>query len=149
MEKHLKRPCGECGKKAIQQANLKNTWVNEPWKDFPRVFISKELMQFRCANCGAIAGTRATAVAFDIAVRESIQDQVSHFITRVKQQSKLHLVEIAERIPMGYQHLSDLKNHRSFPSYHYWGLLYSLCKNPDLLDQLDPRGDDIPLSNYG
>jgi hypothetical protein len=71
------------------------------------------------------------------------------FINRIENKSKLRLNEIAERIPMGYQHLSDLKNGRSFPSYHFWGLLYSIYRNPDLLDQFDPRTEEAPVSHYG
>lgn len=149
MEKQLKRPCGSCGAKSIKQVNLKDVWFNEPWKDYPRVYVSHEVLQFRCEKCGEFAGTKDSAKSFDAAVRVSIQDQVSHFIARIKQRTKLSLTEIAARIPMGYQHLSDLKNHRSFPSYHYWALLHSIYKNPDLLDQLDPRSEDAPLSRFG
>jgi hypothetical protein len=149
MEKQVKRPCGSCGSEAIKIVNLKDSWVDEPWKDFPRVYISCDLEQYRCSKCGELAGTRSSAKAFDKAAEESIKDQVSYFINRIKSKTKLRLKEIAERIPMGYQHLSDLRNRRSFPSYHYWGLLYSMYKNPDLLDQFDPRTEDAPLSNFG
>lgn len=149
MEKQLKRPCGNCGALAIKQINLKDVWFNEPWKDYPRVYVSHEVLQYQCGKCGEFAGTKDSAKAFDEAIRESIQDQVGHFIARIKEKTRLSLVEIAARIPMGYQHLSDLKNHRSFPSYHYWALLHSIYKNPDLLDQLDPRSDEAPLSRFG
>lgn len=149
MEKQLNRPCGQCGQAAIKVINLKDTWLNESWKDFPRVYISCDVNQYRCANCGAVAGNRSSAKALDEAARESIKDQVSHFINRIKQRTRLTLVEIAERIPMGYQHLSDLKNRRSFPSYHYWSLLYSIYRDPDLLDRLDSRSSDAPVSKFG
>lgn len=149
MEKLKNRPCGNCGANAIEQVNLKGTWFNEPWKDFPKVFITHDINHLQCRECGEFAGTRSIAKAFDEAVRHSIKDQVSHFITAIKQRTKLPFTEIAERIPMGYQHLSDLKNKRSFPSYHYWALLYSIYRDPDLLDRLDPRSEDAPVSNFG
>jgi hypothetical protein len=149
VEKQMKRPCGNCGAQSVKKIKLKDTWFNEPWKDFPRVYVSNEVIQYRCEKCGEFAGTKDSAKAFDAAVRESIQVQVSYFVARIKEKTKLSLTEIAARIPMGYQHISDLKNHRSFPSYHYWSLLHSIYKNPDLLDQLDPRSDKPPLSRIG
>lgn len=146
MEKRLKRPCGNCGSTSIRLIKLKDSWFNEPWKDFPRVYISTKVLQYKCTKCGEFAGTRETAKALDKAARESISSQVSHFITRIKERTRLSLVEIAARIPMGYQHLSDLKNCRSFPSYHYWALLHSIYKNPDLLDELDPRSEESPMA---
>lgn len=149
MAKQMRRLCGNCGAKAVRQVNLKDSWFNEPWKDYPRVFLSHDVLQYQCEKCGEYAGSRDSAAAFDEAVQKSIQDQVAQFIVRIKKKSRLSLVEIAARIPMGYQHLSDLKNHRSFPSYHFWALLHSIYKNPDLLDQLDPRSDEAPLSRIG
>lgn len=149
MEKPLKRSCGNCGASAIKHVNLKHSWLNEPWKDFPRIYLEHDALQYKCTICGETAGTRESAKALEGAARQSINDQVSHFIVRIKERSRLSLVEIAARIPMGYQHLSDLKNGRAFPSYHYWALLYSIYKNPDLLDQLDPRSDEAPLSRHG
>ena len=110
--------------------------------------ISIDVVQYQCSACGEFAGTKESAKNFDEAVRASIQTQVSHFINRIKEKSRLSLTEIAARIPMGYQHLSDLKNQRSFPSYHYWALLHSIYKNPDLLDQLDPRSEEAPVSRF-
>lgn len=148
LKKH--RPCGECGADTINEVNLKNTWVNEPWKDFPKVYISCDLMQLQCSECGSFSGTRKTAQAFDEAVKQSISEQVSRFIEHIKKRSRLSLKTIAERIPMGYQHLSDLKNGRSFPSYHYWSLLSRISKFPELLDQLDSSKDqDPPMSMFG
>jgi hypothetical protein len=149
MEKHLKRPCGNCGALAIKRTSLKDVWYNESWKDYPRVYISHEVIQYQCGRCGEFAGTKNSAKSFDEAIRKSIQDQVGHFISKIKEKTRLTLIEIAERIPMGYQHLSDLKNHRSFPSYHYWALLQSIYKNPELLDQLDPRSEEPPFSRSG
>ena len=149
MEKQLKRLCGNCGATAIKRVTLKDVWFNEPWKDFPRVFINIGVDQFQCNTCGEFAGTKDSAKAFDEAARTSIQNQVSHFVTRIKERSRLSLTEIAARIPMGYQHLSDLKNRHSFASYHYWALLHSIYKNPDLLDELDPRSEEAPLSRHG
>lgn len=145
----LSRPCGNCGSLKIELVDLKGSWFNEPWKDFPRIYLSCEVLQYRCQNCGEFAGTRESAKAFDDAARKSISEQVSRFICRIKDKTRLSLVEIAARIPMGYQHLSDLKNQHAFPSYHYWALLHSIYKNPDLLDQLDPRSEEAPLSKFG
>ena len=144
MEKLKNRPCGKCGSSSIKEVNLKNSWVNEPWKDYPRVFITCDAIQLKCSDCGAIAGSRSSAKIFDAAARESIRSQVSYFINRIKKRTRLPLKTIAERIPMGYQHLSDLKNSRSFPSYHYWSLLFKINKDPDLLDRLDSSNDEEP-----
>ena len=150
MESLKNRPCGNCGAMAIETANLKDQWVDGPWKDFPRVYVTRELTQYRCGKCGELAGTRSSAKAFDEAIRESIKDQVSQFINKITKRSRLNLKTIAERLSMGYQHLSDLRNHRSFPSYHYWSLLHKTSKDPDLLDRLNPHADEEPpLSQFG
>lgn len=150
MERLLKRQCGECGKRELKLINLKNTWVEGQWKDFPRVYIERDVMEITCGHCGEAAGTSKSAKDFDTAARESIQHQVSFFINRIKDKTKFRLTEIAERTSMGYQHLSDLKNGRSFPSYHYWGLLHSFSKKPELLEQLNPEINDAPpLSHHG
>jgi len=150
VEKVTNRPCGNCGERKMKKVELNNVWVNESWKDFPRVYLNHGAMQLQCQNCKEFAGTRSTAKAFDDAARASIQDQVQYFIGKILRKSKLRLTDVSERLSIGYQHLSDLKNRRSFPSYHYWSLLHKFANDPDLLDRFKVEVDeDPPMSRFG
>jgi hypothetical protein len=144
------RRCGNCGENKLSEVELKDIWINESWKDFPRIFLSQGVTQLQCQHCHEFAGTRATARAFDDAVRQSIQEQTQYFIEKILKKSRLRLTDLAERLSIGYQHISDLKNRRAFPSFHYWSLLYRFANDPDLLDRFKDRLDQKPpMSRLG
>lgn len=145
------RSCGNCGEKKLKEVELKDVWVNESWRDFPRVYLSRGVVQIQCLSCCEFAGTKDTARAFDEAVKVSIQEQVQYFIEKILKKSRLRLNDVSERLSIGYQHLSDLKNCRSFPSYHYWSLLRKFANDPSLLDQFKGLEDDDepPMSKFG
>ena len=136
-----KKACGECGAKAYARRAVSGHWKH-PWKDFPSVFVTEELVLWVCGECGCSAVTQGDAERIDSAVEASIRDQASQFLDVIKSKSGLSFEEIAGRLGVAPSYLSSLRSKRKTPSFHLWNVLKVMAIDPkQMAERLDPNLD--------
>lgn len=137
------KKCGECGARAFALKNVRGQWKH-PWKDFPSVYITKDLELWVCQECGNTASTLGDPEKTDAAVETSIRDQASQFLDIIKSKSGLTFEEIATRIGVDPSWLSSLRSKKATPSFHLWNLLKVTAIDPKIMtERLDPNYDIV------
>jgi len=135
------KTCGECGAKAYTRKNMKGHWKH-PWKDFPSVFFTEDLVLWSCGECGSYAVTGGDTQKIDQAAEASIRNQASQFLDIIKSKSGLSFEEIASRIGVAPSYLSSLRTKKKTPSFHLWNVLKVMAIDPkQMTDRLDPDYD--------
>lgn len=138
-----KKRCGNCGSRAYKLQSMTGHW-KKPWKDFPSVFLTKDLDLWVCQECSAYASTPGDAEAIDFAVESSIKNQVSQFLTIIHSKSGLSYEVIASRLGYSPGYISSLKNENKLPAFKLWNQLKSISTDPlNELKKLDPDFDII------
>jgi DNA-binding transcriptional regulator YiaG len=135
--------CGECGKKAFVIENVKNKH-SQPWRDFPRAYVTVDLNLAVCQECGNYSiGSREDAQKIDAAIEASIKSQVSQFIQIIKNRTQIKSSELAEIVGVSPSYLSQLSSQKKLPSFQVWNFLKGLAKNPDQIDIYKPSFDFV------
>jgi hypothetical protein len=138
-----KRRCGECGQKGYEKLAIKGHW-RKPWKDFPSIFLTKDLEIWICSNCGAYASASSDAAKIDEAVESSIRDQVSQFLDIIHSKSGLTFEVIAYRLGYSPSYISTLRQRNATPAFKLWNQLKSISIDPKKeMANLDPDFDII------
>lgn len=139
----LNKRCGECGQKAYAYQSIKGQW-KKPWKDFPSVFLTKQLEVCVCSNCGAYASAAGDAEKIDAAIENSIRDQVSQFLDVIHSKSGLNFETIAQRLGYSPSYISTLRQKNATPAFKLWNQLKSISIDPPYeMKNLDPDYDII------
>ena len=133
--------CGECGEKTYSRKSIKGLW-QKTWKDYPCVFLTRELDLWVCASCGSHAVTPQDAEKIDQAIEGSIRDQTSQYLEIIKAKSGLTFEQIAIRIGRGPTYISSLYNKKKTPAFGLWNQLKSAAIDPvGEMGRLDPNLD--------
>lgn len=139
----LNKRCGECGEKTYVKQAIKGQW-KKPWKDFPSVFLTKQLELYVCSNCGAYASTAGDTGKIDEAIENSIRDQVSQFLDIIHSKSGLNFETIAQRLGYSPSYISTLRQKNATPAFKLWNQLKSISIDPSYeMKNLDPDYDII------
>ncbi len=138
-----KKRCGECGEKAYERRAIRGHW-KKPWKDFPSVFLTKQLELWVCRACKSHAVSSADAIRIDEAIDASVRDQAAQFLQVIKSKSGLKFEIIAERLGYSPNYIASLNNLNATPSFKLWNQLKSISVNPKSeMELLDPNFDII------
>jgi hypothetical protein len=138
-----KKRCGECGQKSYVLQKMKGHW-KKPWKDFPSVFLTKNLELWICSACGTYASLVGDAARIDEAVESSIRDQISQFLNIIHSKSGLSFEVIAQRLGYSASYISTLRQKNATPAFKLWNQLKAVSINPKLeMANLDPDFDII------
>lgn len=138
-----KKRCGECGNKAYKKQKISGQW-RKPWKDYPCVFLTKNLELWICNQCNTHAITAKDSQRIDTAIESSIRCQTSQFLIIIKSKSGLKFEVIATRLGYSASYIASLKNQKVTPAFKLWNQLKSISINPKLeMQQLDPDFDII------
>jgi len=137
------RKCGECGQKGYAKQAIKGHW-KKPWKDFPSVFLTKNLEVWMCSHCDTYASASADAAKIDEAIESSIRDQVSQFLDIIHSKSGLTFEVIAKRLGYSPSYISTLRQKNATPAFKLWNQLKSVSIDPKKeMANLDPEFDII------
>lgn len=133
--------CGECGAKEYSKQIIHGKW-NKPWKDFPSVFLTRELELWVCGSCGSHAITPGDSSKIDKAIEDSIRSQAGQFLEIIHSKSGQTYESIAHRLGYSSAYISSLKNNNKTPSFRLWNQLKSIAIAPKSeLEKLDPDYD--------
>ena len=125
----LNKRCGECGEKAYVKQSIKGQW-KKPWKDFPSIFLTKQLELYMCSSCGAYVSGAGDAGKIDEAIENSIRDQVSQFLDIIHSKSGLNFETIAQRLGYSASYISTLRQKNATPAFKLWNQLKSISIDP-------------------
>mgnify|MGYP003683580117 CR=1 FL=1 len=135
--------CGECGAKSYEKKAIQGKW-NKPWKDFPSIFLTRDLELWVCKSCKSYAITPEDSSRIDKAIEESIQSQTAQFLEIIHSKSGQKYESIAHRLGYSSAYISSLKNKNKTPAFKLWNQLKSIAIAPESeMEKLDPDYDII------
>lgn len=138
--------CGECGSKNITKKNVKGRIFR--WKDYASVKNTQNLQLCVCENCENIITKAGESQLIDDAIKASITDQIVLAITKIQTVNKCEQKEIARRLGVSPEYLSEVKNGHSVPKFQFFNFLKTLAlegrpafeiANPDIQLETDYR----------
>lgn len=97
-----------------------------PWKDYPFVELDTKLPIWSCADCGEFLINAAQTKELDKEIRASIQSQVLQFISIIVQREKCEQKELALRLGVSPEYLSEIKSGRKIPSFQTFNFLKTM-----------------------
>ena len=137
----MKLRCGECGERKFEEQNVRGKF-SAPWRDFPRAYLTKDLLLPICANCGNYAIVDDEAERMDETMEASVRDQASQFIDIIKSKADVTAVKLASLIGVTPEYISMLSNRKNTPSYQIWNMLKLIATDPKkITTELDPNWD--------
>ncbi len=138
--------CGGCGAKAYARKNVKG-WRDSPWKDFPGVLLTVDLVLWACRECGETASGPGDPERTDEAVEASVRDQASQFLDIIKSKSGLSFEEMARRLGVAPSWLSSIRSKKVTPSFQLWNVLKVVAIDPKLMTERMRPDYDILAEN--
>ena len=128
-------------RKKFEARNVRGDFYT-PWRDFPRAYLTKDLVLPVCGNCGNYAIVDDEAERIDLAMEASVRDQASQFIDIIKSKANINAVKLASLLGVTPEYLSMLSNQKNTPSYRIWNMLKLVSTDPKKLTlELDPNWD--------
>lgn len=117
--------CGECGSKNLKLQSV--TGCSLVWKDYSAVKISQPLDLMVCQNCHNKIQKAGEGKLIDEAVVRSISEQVKAALSVIKIQHKCEQKEIALRLGVTPEYLSEVKSGRAIPSFQFFNFLKTIA----------------------
>lgn len=136
--------CGECGSKNIKKQNVNGRIFR--WKDFSSIKNTQDLELLVCDDCQNIITRSGEGQLIDEAIKASISSQVNLAINKIKSINKCEQKEIARRLGVTPEYLSEVKNGKSVPSFQFFNFLKTIAlderrafdiANPEIQIDLD------------
>lgn len=129
--------CGECGSKEVSVKNQRGKPF--PWRDYPAVFLAKDLRVLECDLCHnqILSGTDVTKLTD--ALVESVSENTAMFIETVLTREKCTQVELATRLGVTPEYLSEIKSGRKQPGFQTYNFLKTLASDPRSFAVSDPN----------
>lgn len=122
-----KKICTECGSEKVILIEQKGTAF--PWKDYPGVVLKQSLKLRQCADCGDIITNLEESEQLEDYLIESINKQVALFIDAIIKREQVSQVELAQKMGVSPEYLTEVKKGRKQPSYQIFNLLKILAHN--------------------
>jgi len=117
--------CGECGSKKLKlQSVIGRSFV---WKDFSAAKVSQPLNLIVCQDCQNIIQKAGEGKLIDEAIVKSISEQIRVAISNIKSQHKCEQKEIALRLGVTPEYLSEVKSGRAIPSFQFFNFLKTMA----------------------
>ena len=133
--------CGECGEKKLERVNV-NGKFSAPYLDYPRAYLTTDLILPVCQNCGNHGIENNDAENIDHAMEESVRDQASQFLETIKARADVTGMRLAYILGVTPEYISIIQNKKKTPSFHFWNILRYFAKHPDRIStELDPLTD--------
>jgi len=128
--------CGECGSKNIKRQNVQGRSFR--WKDFSSAHVIKPLELHVCQDCNNIITKAGENKLIDEAIESSITEQVRIAISRIKEDQNCEQKDIAKRLGITPEHLSEIKSGRAMPSFQLFNFLKTLALDKNAYEVSNP-----------
>lgn len=128
--------CGECGSKHLQQQSVKGRSFS--FKDYSSVMVTQPLELKVCQNCDNIIIKAGEGEAVDRAIQASIAEQVRIAIEAIKNKHACEQKEIALRLGVSPEYLSEVKSGRSVPSFQLFNFLKTMAMDDEAFETASP-----------
>jgi hypothetical protein len=139
----IKLRCGGCGNRELERKNMRGV-LRSPWKDYPFVFLTKDLELWHCPKCNETPYESGDPDRVDEAMEASIRDQASQFIDIIKGKAGCSIEEMANRIGISPEYLSSIRSQKKTPSFTVWNVLKVIASDPKaMFAHFDPRIDPV------
>lgn len=129
--------CGECGSKNIKIRNVAGKTFR--WKDFSKVTLSQKLELNVCQECENVILLLADGEKLDTAIEASVFEQVRLAISAIKENQGCDQKDIAERLGISPEYLSEIKNGRQTPSFQLFNFLKTLALDRKAFEAAAPE----------
>lgn len=130
------RHCGNCGSLEVTEQKSAGPF---PWKDFPAAFLLKPLPLLTCKKCGEHLLRHGDTERLDKAIEESISKITQTLISEIIRREKCTQEELALRIGITPQHLSNLKSGAKTPGFQTFNFLKTLYLDDVAFDKANPE----------
>ena len=120
--------CGNCGSKEVSVKSQRGKPF--PWRDYPAVFLTKDLRVLECDLCHNQILSGSDVTKLTEALVESVSENISTFIETVLIREKCTQVELATRLGITPQYLSEIKSGRKQPGFQTYNFLKTLAHDP-------------------
>lgn len=127
MRDFSKRMCGECGARSFSRKNYRGRRRRAPWRDFPDVMVTRDLILWTCEACGETASGPGDARNSDEAIEGSIRDQAREFLERIKSHGQT-IDGIASLLGTSASLLERIGACQETPSYPMWKALRDMAE---------------------
>lgn len=124
MAKKSSKRCGNCGSFAVVK---KPTIGPFPWKDYPQIYLNTPVELHQCDVCGEHLGRAGEGAMIDRAIEQSIRSQARNFIETIIDRENCTQVDLAERVGVTPEFLSNVKNGTKLPGFQTFNFLKVLA----------------------
>ena len=129
--------CGECGSKEV---SVKNQWGKPfPWRDYPAVFLTRDLRVLECDLCHNLILSGTDVTKLTEAMVQSVSENTVAFIETVLSRENCTQVELATRLGVTPEYLSEIKSRRKQPGFQTYNFLKTLASDPRSFTVSDPN----------
>jgi DNA-binding transcriptional regulator YiaG len=132
-----KKRCGECGSKEVSLIDQKGKPF--PWKDYPAVFLAGDLKVLECELCHNLILSGSDVKKLSTVLVQSVSKNTMTFIETVLMREKCTQVELATRLGVTPEYLSEIKSGRKQPSFQTYNFLKTLASDPKSFAVSDPN----------
>lgn len=129
--------CGECGSKDLNRQNVQGKTFR--WKDYSSALLTKPLELLVCQKCGNIITKAGEGKLIDDAIVASISEQVRIAIDQIKTAQNCEQKDIAARLGITPEHLSEIKSGRTIPSFQLFNFLKTLAMDKNAYQVAAPE----------
>lgn len=130
-----KRRCGNCGSIDIRRTETDGPF---PWKDYPAVYLHSPVTLTVCRSCGEHLGPVGEGALIDKAVEESIKTQLRIFVETLTRRERCTQVDIAHRIGIAPEYLSNIKRGVKVPKFSVFNFLKTMAINEQAFNAANP-----------
>lgn len=129
--------CGECGSKELSEKNQRGKPF--PWREYPAVFLTKDLRVLECDLCHnqILSGNDVTRLTQ--ALVDSVSENTGMFIETILTREKCSQIELATRLGVTPEYLSEIKSGRKQPGFQTYNFLKTLASDPKSFIVSDPN----------
>ena len=128
--------CGNCGSLEITEQKTTGPF---PWKDYPAAYLLKPISLLTCKKCGENILRHADVDRLDQAVEQSLAQVTQTLITAILQREGCTQEELASRLGVTPQHLSNLKGGAKIPGFQTFNFLKTFYLDKTAFDKADPK----------
>ena len=138
------KKCGVCGENDLVHKTIKGERFS--YKSFPSYVVNEDLLLAYCTHCGDFVLASDDPELIDIAIENSIKNDLSLFIKNILERTGWTQNELADYVGFTAIYISELKNRKKVPefrTYNYLKLLSECFGALECVIENDPRCEGV------
>jgi len=128
--------CGNCGSFEIASIETMGPF---PWKDYPATYLVKPISLLTCKKCGENILRHTDVDKLNEAIVHSLTQLTTRFINEIIEREGCTQEELALRLGITPQHLSNMKNGAKIPGFQTFNFLKTFYLDKVAFEKANPQ----------